>query len=425
MTEEKTDLFRQEALEAKRKRQIEELMVVVTPKGWLALITFCSIVFGIIVWSWVGRIPAESIGTSIIINQSSNARVNTLFEGKVAQVFVTHGQNVAKGQLLALIDNPNVDLELSNLAFQKMTLAQQMENYTSYTNAKNEAEMKAIEESTSSSEWEIFRLQSEKEYLEKDLTWKKELMAQGLLALPQINESIQKINQTENAINREKTKILENETKIKELNDILQTQKYQNDLEEINTKTKAAELKKEQLQIKSPIDGTVISIPITLGTEVEKGQMIGWIEPQGEKDHVIYGYFTSIRDQQIKPGMYGHVKLNSVDSKKYGSLVVKVEQVWSYPISSDEIYHIIGNRQIVNTLTNNGENAPVQILCKPVLDPKTQSGFKWTSKNGPPNKIDTGSMGDMRIIVEEKRPIEFVFPFFRSIKNSVGSDGCL
>ena len=418
--EKKKPLFREEALEAKRQKQIEELMVVVNPKGWLAITIFCLSMVGILIWSWVGRIPAEAIGQSIVINQSNNFTIDTLQDGQIAEIFVHEGGHVQEGELIALIENPNVDLELADVLFQQEILRQQIENFTAYHHLKTEAEMKAIHESISSDEWEIYRLTSEIEYFKKDLVWKKELFKEGLVALPQINEVVRRIHQNENAIDRAQTNILDNKAKLTQLGDILQFQRYRNESEQLSNKVKAVELKKEQLKIKAPFSGIVISVPVNQKAEVKKGQMIAWIEPDGMKDQVIYGYFLAQREQQIKPGMMGHVQLNSIDSQKYGSLVVQVDRVWSFPVSTEEVFKTIGNRQLVNLFTKNGENAPVQIVCTPIRDPNTPSGFKWSSLKGPPQKIDTGSMGEIRIVVEEKRPIEFVFPFFRTITSSVG-----
>jgi HlyD family secretion protein len=47
------------------------------------------------------------------------------------------------------------------------------------------------------------------------------------------------------------------------------------------------------------------------------------------------------------------------------------------------------------------------------MDPATPSGFKWTSREGPETKIGSGTLLQVQISVEERRPIELVIPTVR------------
>jgi len=47
-------------------------------------------------------------------------------------------------------------------------------------------------------------------------------------------------------------------------------------------------------------------------------------------------------------------------------------------------------------------------------DPATASGFKWSSSNGPPMKVFSGTICNARVTVSKKRPISYVIPLFKS-----------
>ena len=48
-------------------------------------------------------------------------------------------------------------------------------------------------------------------------------------------------------------------------------------------------------------------------------------------------------------------------------------------------------------------------------DPKSPSGFKWSSIQGWPGTIDEGIVVEMNIVYEVDRPIELFLPWIRSL----------
>jgi HlyD family secretion protein len=48
-----------------------------------------------------------------------------------------------------------------------------------------------------------------------------------------------------------------------------------------------------------------------------------------------------------------------------------------------------------------------------LLPGDTPSGFKWSSENGPPFKVRTGTLGIAEIVVFRQAPITLVIPFLR------------
>ena len=48
-------------------------------------------------------------------------------------------------------------------------------------------------------------------------------------------------------------------------------------------------------------------------------------------------------------------------------------------------------------------------------DPATESGYHWSSSRGPSMKIDTGITDSVRVTVETRSPITYLFPFLREV----------
>jgi HlyD family secretion protein len=117
--------------------------------------------------------------------------------------------------------------------------------------------------------------------------------------------------------------------------------------------------------------------------------------------------------------MIAEVKLNDVDDKLYGKLLARVTRVWNFPSSTEEMFKVIGNKTLVNYLAQRQQTAPIQVLLEPLYDPNTPTGFLWTSKSGPPFLISSGAVGEITVLLETRRPIEYVFPIFRTIKETI------
>jgi HlyD family secretion protein len=60
-----------------------------------------------------------------------------------------------------------------------------------------------------------------------------------------------------------------------------------------------------------------------------------------------------------------------------------------------------------------GQDAPYEVHADLIVDPMTTSHYKWTSANGPPLRIQSGTLATANITVATHRPIEMVLPLLR------------
>jgi HlyD family secretion protein len=59
------------------------------------------------------------------------------------------------------------------------------------------------------------------------------------------------------------------------------------------------------------------------------------------------------------------------------------------------------------------EGGKREAIAQLKIDPKTFSGYKWSSSNGPKLTISTGTTTTVRVTVEERSPITFVLPILK------------
>jgi multidrug efflux pump subunit AcrA (membrane-fusion protein) len=97
-------IFRQVALERlSSPEQLDQLMPVTRPRGWLALLALVGLIVTVLAWSFSDTIPTQVLGRGILIRGGQLAPVVAPSAGQVTEILAHPGDTVAQGQTLALI----------------------------------------------------------------------------------------------------------------------------------------------------------------------------------------------------------------------------------------------------------------------------------------------------------------------------------
>src|SRR5262245_31870189 len=97
-------IFRQVALERlSSPEQLDQLMYITTPRGWLALLALIGLIVTVVAWSFNDTIPTQVLGRGILIRGGQLARVVPVSSGQVGEVLAHVGDVVRQGQPLARI----------------------------------------------------------------------------------------------------------------------------------------------------------------------------------------------------------------------------------------------------------------------------------------------------------------------------------
>lgn len=100
----KSEVFRKAALDRlSSPEELDQLMQVTTPKGWLALAAVGSLLVMAIIWSVFGSIPTKVAGQCVVLTDGGVNNVVALSEGQVRSISVEVGSIVRKGQVVARI----------------------------------------------------------------------------------------------------------------------------------------------------------------------------------------------------------------------------------------------------------------------------------------------------------------------------------
>lgn len=193
-----------------------------------------------------------------------------------------------------------------------------------------------------------------------------------------------------------------------------------NQIEDV--RRRIAQLEKEieiRSQIISDYDGKVIELSVVPGQIVSGGTRLGAINARGTDAQLMsVMYFADKDGKQIQSGMEVQVTPSMVKRERFGGVIGKVQNVTPFPVTVQDMTSIIGNPNLAESLSENlaysGGRAPVQVFA--VLETaNTNSGYRWSSSQGPNIQLSPGTTVQARVKVGEVAPISYVIPLFKSV----------
>lgn len=376
-------------IDTKRVERLQEsmrespMLTVEKLSYWIILFCILGILAAFILWGVLGKIPTEITGRSVAISSNGVYLISSPSEGTLSKLYVTQGDKIREGEELALFNAPK---------------------------------LRSILSSMESTKYKIEQLNQQSLLLQKALSINISLYKKGLIAKMVIDQSRSNVMDKGIEIEGAKSELSNSFSSLEE-NAFVDQKKF------AFFKTLLAapievidfpQILEDLSTFLSPSDGQILEILAAPGDVLKENTPLFWVERPSEKGHplVFYGTVDSAISRRLREGMKVIIGPANVNPDVHGAIIGKIEDISLYPVSAEELKDTIGNEQIVSYLLES-RKAMIQISVLPELDPETVSGFKWTSKEGPPYQIPTGTMANFRIIVDEQSPISYLIHLFR------------
>jgi len=168
-------------------------------------------------------------------------------------------------------------------------------------------------------------------------------------------------------------------------------------------------------EIVAPFAGRVLEVDVKVGDVIAAGQGVGSVMKRTEQTESLEAvvYVPVEKGKLILPGMDVNISPTTVKKEEHGFMLGKVVSVSEYPASAEGMRLTLGNAELVQRLM--GNSAPLEVRVNLINDNITQSGYKWSTPQGPPLKIDSGTLCTGEVKVSQKRPISMVVPFLKKL----------
>ena len=407
-------IFRKVALERlSNPEQLDQLMQVTSPRGWLALWAMVAVAGAALVWGIFGSIPTEALGEGILIRRGGVSDLVATGTGQVEQVMVAVGDEVKKGQVVARVRQEGISRQVEETKARIASLETEYQDLLRYAgeqqrlSERNRAQEKANLERT------VETLQRELSLLEERLANEKTLLADGLVTKQTVLTTEQLLNASRDRLAQTRLDLSGIDLKRLESGQQLEQQIQARRAEQRDLDLKLRELEaslQESVAMISPYDGRVLELMADRGDLVTPGAAILSMELISEELMAAL-FVPASAGKQVTPGLVARISPSNVKREEYGFILGKVVRAAEFPSTSRGMMRLLANEELVNKLMKEGP--PIQIDVALERDPATPTGFKWSSSRGPELAISSGTLASGSVIVREERPINLVIPKLR------------
>jgi HlyD family secretion protein len=361
--------FRKEALKKlSSPDDLDRLMPVTDRRGWIGLASIGVFILSAIVWGVVGSVDTSVDGRGITMATGAIRSITARTGGVVSGLALKGGEPVQKGQVLAIVEQPDLR-QLFLQAFSKHD----------YLNAHQSERRSFLEQQIRLQEEKVAKLRS--------------LYEQGLVEKALLNATERDIMDLKNSL-------------------------YTLD-ESLSDAGRQLEKTREDYKWRSaliaPFNGIVTEVDAGNGDMVSQGQQLLKLQPLDEEEAEslrIDLYVASGDAKKIRSGMFAYVSPATVKPEESGYIVGRVLEISEYPVSVESIAVDIRNQQLAQSFA--AASPPYKVSVKLLRDHRSFSGYRWTSGKGPEVRVTSGMFCNGKIIVDEKRPIELVIPMLKN-----------
>jgi len=359
--------------------QLDMMMRVTSPMGWVAAAAIGVLIVAAIVWSVTFDMSVKVDGLGYMVRGEAVQEIQALSAGTIQAIEVQTGQVIEPGAVVAKLSLP--DLE-ARLASAKSLLAD-LESQSSSTGAQTAAIQG--------------RLRAQIARLEQERRQKQALVDRGLLTSAAVASIDQQITSLQNSLAQSMIGTGDRGLRVED--------------KRLEVSELEAKLATDSV-VRSSFGGRVVAIRAGVGQPIRQGDPIVNLESVDSPMRVV-GFVPLAAGKQVSEGLDVRISPSFVKVEDYGFMVGKVVSVSTLPATPEEIRRIVANDALARQYIDLN---PFQVIIEPVKA-DTPSGFKWTSSAGPPVEVGSGTDCSVQVVVETRKPISFVIP---TVKQTLG-----
>jgi HlyD family secretion protein len=394
--------------------QLDQLMQLTTPKGWMALASCCLLVGIVLVWGIWGSIRINIYGRGILIKQGGVFVATAFGDGRVKDILVRENQSVTNQQLLARLQVPELELKIRQAGITQSNLEAELNKLEAY-------QARERLEETNYQEAEIATYQSISNDYRLQIT-----------ALLDRLEGLQELSKGDSGIIDKPTLLgVSNElfsakhglamtgVQIKQVwinrlqeeerrHQLWLDKKISADQGRSNLET-LTNLYSLTAEIRSPFSGTVLEVTVKPNQLVNANAPI--MSLQSTRERLEAWLFLAPGDgKRVNTNMEVRLALASAKKEEYGMMMGQVTSVSALPATPQLMLRVLENPTLVSEFLQEG--APIYAVVHLMSD-STASGYRWTSRRGPKMRITSGTLCDGTITLTNRSPISLVLPLLQ------------
>ena len=408
------EIFRKVSLDRlSSPEQIDQLLHVTTARGWVALVALCGCIAAGLIWS-IASITTTTVNGSGVISRAEGVdNIVALGTGTVMDIAVDVGDKLRPGQVIAHVAQPSLEQKLIQARAELADAERARAKVLAARAEGDNARLAAMKQQIASHEKDIVHTLEQVRYAKEQVPVDDQLVAKGLITKQTAIQDKQKVASLESNVEQLRVQIAQ----VTAQQVAMQNESAQLALEHgnrINDLLRNVDLAQQAFrnasEVVAPREGRVVDVISYTGALVGSGQPILGYEPMSGRLEAL-AYVPSDKAKQIEPGMRAHISPSGIEREEYGYMIGKVTSVGYFPVTSEAVTRIFENEALARAMMSSGPVTEVQIEL--LRSPATQSGYLWSSPQGPPSTITSGAVSSVEIVTREQHPIELVIPYLK------------
>jgi HlyD family secretion protein len=409
-------LFRKEALEKLQSpEQLDQLLRVVSPNRWPALLMVWALMAAVILWGIFGQVATKVDGSGIFIYPGGVPEVVADGTGRVQRIDIKPGDTIRSGDTVAHLVNPELEKRLLEAKAEVAEIRAERDAKVKLIETETEDKLRSLEAQRHNLNKKKALIQDRHKWLTDRVDAYEKLSRDGAVARQQVYDVRWQLDQTVIELDKTQQHFTDLTAEVAKARESKQARILQEQFKLESAERKKAILQEQTRQaseIVSTIRGRVISILTDKGKVVHQGDPIAAVQPVSSSLSFQL-YVSALKGKKVDPGMKAQITPSTVKRDEYGYMLGNVIEVSQYPVSSQAMMSVLNDDELVKSLTSTGPVISVRI--EPVPDPSTASGFKWSSQKGATVTVNSGTLGSADVVVREQPPITLVVPALKKL----------
>ena len=396
--------------------QLDSLMQVTDPLGWLALLGCAGLLVTALVWGFVGRIPTKVEASGILLYSAGMADIVALGRGQITSLHVEVGDVIKKGQLIAEVAQPEVTEEIKTTRARLGELKVNLERDKAQGGHDVDMRKQASDEERRNLGAAAGAAAARMRELKDRMDSQQRLYDKGLITKDAVDGTREAYRSAEVAAGSSNAQRLaadnfsaEHSNELSIAAETLRVQETQRQIDTLEEKFQ------QNSKILSNYDGRIIEIRTMIGDVVAPGKPLLSLELTGNKATIeALLYVDSRQGKTIRAGMDVQIAPSVVKKERYGLLLGRVRTVETFPSTRQGMMRVLHNEQLVDAFLQETNGTPIAVRAELLTQSDTPSGYRWSSGNGPDLTLTSGTRSIGYVTTRTQRPIALVFPALES-----------
>ncbi|GGY94146.1 hypothetical protein GCM10010300_42830 [Streptomyces olivaceoviridis] len=167
---------------------------------------------------------------------------------------------------------------------------------------------------------------------------------------------------------------------------------------------------KGETVVRTVAAGRVTTLAATIGQIIQTGTDVAAVEKVAHASDPLYAtvYVPAENAAAIPAHASVDLTVSSVPTQRYGVLRGEVKSVDRTAQSAQSVAAFLGDSQLGEQFTR--KSRPVAVLVELATSSSTKSGYRWSTSDGPPFRLDSMTLATGSVRLADQHPVDWLLP---------------